>query len=319
MLTPRENFLNYFKGAPCEWTPTSADQRTFRPAFISDHVARGMVAQQEPYNGPYGGVDIMGCDWEYEELAGGSMEKGVMFEDIEDWREHVVFPNLDNMDWEGCAKANAEYLETDKLLQTTIYSGFFERLISFVGFEQAAIALVDPEQKEEVAALFDKLADLYIDLIGRFKKYFGVELVEIHDDWGTQRSPIFSVETHRELLVPCIKKIVSSAHERGVCVEMHSCGLVEKLIPNLISTGVDTWRGQAINDKHMLVDTYGDQFRFGVEIRPSESVDDDTAMALVKKAYEEWKGKNIWLAIGRPFTPKQKEMMTDYIRAHGLV
>ena len=319
MLTPRENFIHFFKGEPCEWTPSSGDILTFRPAPIPDHVARGMVAQQVPYTGAYGGLDLFGCEWEFEEAVGGSIETGILFDDIEDWKNHVVFPNLDELDWEGCAAANKEYLATDKIIQTTIYTGFFERLISFVGFENAAMALVDEDQQECVAELFDKLADLYIDMIQRCKKYFHVELVELHDDWGTQRSPMFSVATHEEMIAPYIKKVVEGAHNCGVFVEMHSCGFIEKLIPSLIATGIDTWRGQPLNDKHMLVDTYGDRFRFGVEIRPSEPVDDATAMELTRKACEEWAGKNVWIAVSKPFTPVQKDMMADHIRAHGLI
>ena len=319
MLTPRDNYIKYLKGEPCEWTPTTVDQLTFRPAPIPDHVARGMVAQQTPYTGAYGGLDLFGCEWEFEEAVGGSIETGILFDDIEDWKKHVVFPDLDKLDWEGCAAANKEYLTTDKLIQTTIYTGFFERLISFVGFEAAAMALVDEDQQECVAEIFDKLADLYIDMIRRFKKYFNVELVEIHDDWGTQRSPMFSAATHEEMIAPYIRKVVQAAHECGVFIEIHSCGFIEKLIPSLIATGADAWRGQLLNDKHMLVNTYGDQFKFGVEIRPSEPVDDATAMELAKNAYSEWAGKNVWFAIGRPFTPAQKEMMGDYFRSHGLV
>ncbi|MBQ8929165.1 MAG: hypothetical protein IJ052_02080, partial [Oscillospiraceae bacterium] len=64
---------------------------------------------------------------------------------------------------------------------------------------------------------------------------------------------------------------------------------------------------------------YGDVFKFGVEVRPKEAVDDATAMELVKGAYDTWHGKNVWIAIGLPFTPQQKNMMGQYVREHGLV
>lgn len=177
MLTPKENFTRFFRGEDYEWTPTSEDLLVFRPTFIPDHVCRGSVAQQEAYSGPYGGIDLFGSAWEFQPANGGSMEVGHQFDDIGDWENCVKFPDLDSMDWEGCAKANAEYLSTDKLIHTTIYTGFFERLISFVGFEGAAMALIDGEQQEEVVKLFDRLADTYIELIRRFKKYFNIGMV----------------------------------------------------------------------------------------------------------------------------------------------
>ena len=108
MLTPRENYIRFLKNEACEWTPTNADQLQFRPTLILDHVARGMVAQQNPYTGSYGGKDLFGIDWVFEPSVGGSMEVAPLFDDIEEWEDHVVFPDVDAMDWEGCAKENAE-------------------------------------------------------------------------------------------------------------------------------------------------------------------------------------------------------------------
>lgn len=319
MLTPRENFLRFFKGEPCEWTPSILDQQSFRPVFIPDHVARGLVAQQTPYTGDFGGLDLFGVDWYYDPKAGGSMEKGVLFDDVAEWREKVVFPDLEKLDWEGCARENRDFLTTDKLVSTTIYTGFFERLISFVGFENAAMALIDDEQQDDVKALFTALADFYVDLIRHMHRYFGVEMVELHDDWGTQISPMFSVATHAEMIAPFVRRVAEGAHADGVFYEQHSCGKIEDLMPNLIATGADTWRGQAVNDKHRLVETYGDRFRFCVEIRPAAPVTNETALALVRDAYRQWKGKNVWLAIGRPFTPEQKAMMCALVRELGVL
>lgn len=317
MLTPRENFIRFFRNEPCQWTPTSMDQLQFRPAFIPDHVARGMVVQQEPYTGPFGGKDLFGVEWTYDEAAGGSMEVAPLFEDIEDWKDRVSFPELDSMDWEGCARDNAEYLKTDKIIFTTIYTGYFERLISFVGFENAAMALIDEEQQEEVHRLFDRLSDLYIELIRRLHRYFNVEIVEIHDDWGTQKSTMFSPDTHREMILPYLRKVAAAAHEEGVFIEQHSCGKIEELVPNLIDSGVDTWRGQAIVDKQGLVDKYGDRFKFGVEIRPAGPLSDEAAMKFTEQIIGQYRGRRIWLALARTLSPAQKEAVYGYIRALG--
>ena len=314
MITPRENMLRYFRNEPCLWTPSTLDQLSFRPSLIPGHVARGMVAEQEPYTGKFGGKDMFGVDWVFDAQAGGSMEKAPLIDDIDDWEEKVKFPDPDEIEWERCARENERYLNTDKLIQTTIYSSFFERLITFVGFEKAAMAMIDEEQKEEVKKLFDKLADLYIDMIIRMHRFFNVDLVEIHDDWGTQLSTIFSVETHKELLVPYIARIAEKAHSEGVLIEMHSCGKIDALVPNIISTGVDTWRGQAIVDKRTAVEKHGDIFKFCAEIRPKEPVGDDEVIALLDEAITEWQGKNIWFGIGNPFTPEQKEKMYRHLR-----
>ena len=322
-MTPRENFIAFLKKQPYEWTPTSMDYKLFRPTLIPDHVARGMVCQQEPYTGAYGGKDMFGVNWVYVPTVGGSMEdpdEPHAFEDSEDWETTVHFPDIDAWDWEGVAKANAEYLKTDKILHSTIYTGFFERLIGFTGFENAAMDLIDEDCQQDIHRLFSKLADLYIEIIHRLHKYFNVEIVELHDDWGNQRSLMFSVDTHKEMLVPYVKRVVDAAHAEGVFIEMHSCGKIEQLMPNLISTGVDTWRGQSsVIDKKWCVDTYGDQFRFGVEIRPSEDIDPKEVMPYAKAILDNYRGKDVWVVLGRSMPAGTDKEVYDYIRSLGHI
>lgn len=319
MLTPRENHLKWLREEPCEWTPTSEDRLEFRPTLIKDNVARAMVVQQVPYTGEFGGKDIFDIEWYFEKEVGGSMEVGILFEDIEEWEQYVRFPNLDELDWEGCAKENAEYLKTDKIVHTTIFTGFFERLISFVGFERAAMALVDEDGQQAVHVLFDKIADLYIDMIARMHKYFNVEMVEIHDDWGTQRGLMFSPNTHREMIMPYLRRVADAAHEMGVFIELHSCGKIDSMVPNIIDCHVDTWRGQAIVDKAAVVAQYGDRFKFGVEVRNDSGVSDEEALELVKSVIEQYKGKRVWLAIGRLLTPTQRKLISDYVHSVGVI
>lgn len=319
-MTPRENLIHFLRNEPYEWTPTSLDQLSFRPAFIADNVSRGLVIQQQPYTGKLGGADMFGIEWFYDPAAGGSMEVGRLLDELEQWHDKLRFPDLEAMDWERCAKENAELLNTDKLICTTVYTGFFERLISLVGFEDAAVALLDEEEQEEVKKLFDALADFYIDLIAHLHRYFNVEYVELHDDWGTQNSTIFSPDTHTELIMPYVRRVARAAHAQGVFIEQHSCGKIETLVPNIIESEVDTWRGQSsVIDKKMLVDTYGEQFKFGVEIRPEGPVSDAEAMAMADDVLRNYHGKNIIIFLTRTLSPSQKKVIYDKIRSIGRI
>lgn len=230
----------------------------------------------------------------------------------------MVFPDLDAFGWEGCARENADYLKTDKIVTTTIYTSFFERLISLVGFENAAMALVDEDQLEAVEKLFDRLTDFYIDYIRRLHRWFNVEMVVIHDDWGTQTSTMFSGEIHRELFVPRIRRITGAAHAEGVFVEQHSCGKIESIFPNIIESGVDTWAGQSINDKKRLVELYGDRFAVGMVIIMDGPMGDEEMRAMVKKVLDDYEGRRIWLAVfGSALTRESRQMLSGYIRGRG--
>lgn len=318
MITPRENFIRFFNNEEVEWAPSNRDMLRFDPDIIPDNVARGMVSESRKYTAEeYGGSDMFGVPWVYVPAERGSIEPPgyTMLDDINDWKEVVKFPDPDFFDWEGCAGRNQEYLKTDKLISSTIYTGFFERLISFLGFEEAAIAMIDDESEDAVMELFDRLSDLYIDLIGRMHKYFGTEHIYLHDDWGSQKSTFFSVDRHKELIVPYVTKVVSAAHAMGVYVEMHSCGCIGTLIPNLISTGMDSWRGQPkVNDKEALVRQYGKEFKFGVEVLdPGHSVTDEEARETALDYAKTYEGERVWFMITRGFTPAQNDMMLHTI------
>lgn len=315
-MTPRDNFLRFLSGETYGWVPSNMDMLQFRPAFIPDHAARGFVVQQRPYEGPLGGKDLLGVEWLYQAAVGGSMETAPLFEDIEDWEEKVVFPELEAMDWEACARENADYLKSDKLIATTLYTGYFERLISFVGFENAAMALIDEEQQEAVSALFDKLTDFYIRYIKLLRKHFGVDIVEIHDDWGTQISTMFSPDTHSEMILPYMKRLVEAAHAEGVFIEQHSCGKIDELVPNIIASGVDTWKGQPVVDAFGLAEKYGDSFKFGITLLLDDPLEDAQVIEAVKAVVDKYAGKRIWMGIfGHALRPSQRELIEEFLHS----
>jgi uroporphyrinogen-III decarboxylase len=144
-------------------------------------------------------------------------------------------------------------------------NGFFERLISFMEFENAAYALIDEDQQDAVKALLDKLADFYITLFDESLKHFPqIDGFFVHDDWGSQRSPFFSPAIAKELIVPSMKKVTDYIHSRGRYAELHSCGHLLQQVPNIIEAGWDIWCPQMLNDTHKIYDLYGDKLVIGV-------------------------------------------------------
>ena len=180
--------------------------------------------------------------------------------------------------------------------------------------------LIDEDCQEYVHKLFSKLADLYIEIIHRLHKYFNVEIVEVHDDWGNQRSLMFSVDTHREMVMPYMQRIADAAHAEGVFIEQHSCGKIEALIPNIIESRVDTWRGQtSVIDKKWIVDNYGDQFRFGVEVRADNGMEPEEVMDFAKNILKDYHGKDVWVVLHSNLPGGKADEVYDYIRSIGHI
>lgn len=266
-ITQKENYLRAIRRENPLWIPKYGDYISFLPSVVPDTVAKGLVLQYEPFDPKnYGGPDIFGVPWVYEELAGGSMpvQKRKLLADMNDWRSFAKFPDLDSWDWEGSAAKNRNFLCKDMIVQYWFFTGFFERLISFMDFQDAAIALIDEDQTDAIHEFFTELSDFYDALLGKLKQYFDIDCICFHDDGGTQLSPFFSPETHRTMIVPYLHRVVESCHKRGILFEMHSCGKNDRLIENFVEAGIDIWTPQNICDVDYFYDHYGDKIMFGL-------------------------------------------------------
>lgn len=260
------------------WLGTGVETFNFYPDVIPDNRARGFVNDGgcRLSDDEKGGRDMFGIEWVYVPVAGGSMEKpgsAHLFDDANDWESAITWPDVDSWDWEACGERNKEFLKNGQFNYVPLLNGFgFERLISFMGFEDAAVALVDGDQHEALKALFDKLADLYCKIVDKCCQYFDIDGFLVHDDWGSQRAPFFSFDAGRELLVPSTRKVTDHIHSLGKVAELHSCGCNELQIENFIAAGWDIWGPMAnINDTMALFEKYGDRIILGVN--PAETYD----------------------------------------------
>ena len=274
------------------WLNTGVEVFNFYPDVIPDNRARGFINDggKSIPDEAKGGKDMFGIEWVYMPSAGGSMEvPGVphLFEDANDWQSSITWPDIDSWDWEGCSKRNQDFLNNGMFNYMVFFNGFgFERLISFMGFENAAMALLDEEQHDALKAMFDKMSDLYCRIVDRCCEYFDIDGFLTHDDWGTQLAPFFSMEVGRELFVPYMRKVTDHIHSKGKVAELHSCGCNERQIENYIAGGWDIWAPMAnINDTCALFRKYGDQIIIGVspEKYDKENDSEETIRAMGQK------------------------------------
>jgi len=248
------------------WQGTQATDATiFTPRIIPDNVARGFVFEGAPFNAVEegGGKDMFGVEWEYIKTVGGSMVRpGHPFlEDISEWREKVVWPDIESWDWAGSAALNNDkYLKKENFNQIWFQTGFYERLIALMEFEGAIMALADEDSQDDVAAFFDKLTDLYIRIFDKIvETYPNVNAVFFHDDWGSQKETFFSPALAEKMIVPYMRRLTDHLHSKGIFCELHSCGNNLKQVPNYIKAGWDAWAPQLMNDCYKIYDLYGDQ------------------------------------------------------------
>ncbi len=244
------------------------ESRLFSPRIVPDNVARSFVFEATPFDpNRGGGPDMFGMIWEYVPVAGGSMIRpGKPFlEDFNEWPDKIVWPDIESWDWEGCAKENASYLDDKKFNVCWFLTGWYERLITFMEFENAVVAMIDEDQRDAIKAFFDKATDVYIKIFDKFCTYFPrIDGFCIHDDWGSQQETFFAPSVVSEMIVPYMKRTTDFLHSKGKYCELHSCGQLMKQVPNIIAAGWDTWCPQPMNDTHKIYDLYGDKLLVGV-------------------------------------------------------
>lgn len=266
-MTDREAYKALLAKKPV-WQITTAECRMFNPSVIPDATARGFVMEAgNPFPRGGGGKDMFGVEWEFDPVIRGStVRPGTpMLLDANDWESVLIWPNVDSWDWRGSAEKNRGFLSEEKFNIMPFMTGWYERLISLMDFEGAAIAMIDEDQTEAVKAFFDKLTDTYIDILGRALEAFPLlDGFWIHDDWGSAQSTLLSPETCAEMIVPYMKRVTDFLHAHGKHCDFHSCGMNETMVPNMIAAGWDSWMPQTINDIERIYNTYGDQLIISV-------------------------------------------------------
>ncbi len=257
--SPKENLIMALRHQTPEYIPNfRLEAMSYIPSCIHER-APGDGSPQQRQGGT--GKDWFGVEWLFEPTVGGSMVNPripPMLYDVNEWKEVVKFPNLDAIDWQAARERDEELIDRDKLLVITILNGPFERMHSLMGMIDANCALVtDPEVSAE---LLMAIAEYKMKLIDKIVEYYPVDMIEVHDDWGHQKSTFMSPDTWDALIAPAMKKIVAHVKSKGKLFMLHSCGKIESLIPRIIEIGIDHWSScQTCNDIDGIIARYGDK------------------------------------------------------------
>jgi uroporphyrinogen-III decarboxylase len=97
-------------------------------------------------------------------------------------------------------------------------------------------------EDEYVEELYGLLVETWLSNLEKFHAAVGerVQVIQIADDFGTQRAPFLSTDMFREKLMPFYQRGLDWIHQHtGWKVLLHSDGAIRPLIPSLIEMGVD--------------------------------------------------------------------------------
>lgn len=194
-------------------------------------------------------VDRWGCKW--------LMPEGGRYFDIVDYPlAHVeTAAGLDAVRWpaEG-SKAMLDCIETDAreivmgrgraLVLGRTCPGIYEMLHILCGYEKALTDLASNPALSE--AIMDKVLELkllyYSEAIKRIPADIEWFIIGESDDLGSQSGLIISPQMYRRLIKPRHVELFRAIKQFSggrAFIELHSCGAIRKIIPDLIESGVE--------------------------------------------------------------------------------
>ncbi len=163
---------------------------------------------------------------------------GATHPDLEAWEP----PRLGAATWEHYrAQAEALFNGTDKALIAPLgppyelFNGLGQG-----GFEPWMVTLAS--EPDYVRALYGKLVDAWLANLQALWDAVGgrVQILQIADDFGTQRAPFLSVRMFRELVMPAYRRGLDWIHAHTPWkVMLHSDGALFPLLPSIVEMGVD--------------------------------------------------------------------------------
>ena len=268
-ITVAENLKAAVFGGEYMFMPTAGDIVNIESRVNLDHVARAEIMDLGPLQPleEKGGPDLFGIEWVFVPQVGGSMVKpgDPTLTDANEWYDKIKFPDVDALDWDSVGELNAPFKKETRVVGCCFQNGLFERLISFMDFAPAAMALIDEEQQDAVKELFQATTDFACKLVDKLCETWPMlDGFNIHDDWGAQKAPFFSEEVAYEFFVPFMRQLTGHIHARGRYATLHSCGHVDSRVQCFIDGGFDEWDPQLMNDIHGLYERWGDKIVLGV-------------------------------------------------------
>ncbi len=250
-ITRRDNILKAYHHQVPDYIPSVSDCDICYPSVLEEY-----PTQLGAYK------DSWGVIWHLYEGQAGQIQHPndpVVVQEITEWKDVVRFPDLDAVDWAaGASKDTASWDRENRISNIVLVNGLWERFYSLSGFENGLCnIMVDPEASFE---LLSAIADHKIKYLKKLAEYYKPDKIQFHDDYGTERSLIMSVDDWRELIKPNLKKIVEACHALGIIFELYSGGYIVPILEDLIEIGIDAWSPvQNTNEPLVIMEMYRDK------------------------------------------------------------
>ena len=267
MLTEKQNYLMLLNGEHPEWVP----RYTIFPmpgstAPLATHMHEPPIINPHRVNG--GGLDIWGVNYIPTYETGNALlpePDNFILRDIRRWRDVIKAPDLSGVDWESMVKKHIAQTGIDRTqtaLALILHFGYFQHLMSFMGFSEGLIAM--SEEPDEVMDLFTYMCDFFMGVADKVLDLYDPDVLILNDDTAAWGAPFISPQMYKEMLFPFHDRWAKKGRDRGLKMTMHNCGKCEGILDYFVEMGVTMWEpAQTCNDLAAVKAKYGSKLAIG--------------------------------------------------------
>ena len=133
--------------------------------------------------------------------------------------------------WEGFVEALSPYFYPMAILPFNPHENLFE------GMTLSRAAYYMRKNPQFIHDVLGEYSKAMVELIKRLGEA-GVDIAMFFDDLGYKGQTIFSLKDLRTFLLPCYKKIYQAGKKHGMFIVQHSCGKIDKFLPDMVDAGL---------------------------------------------------------------------------------
>lgn len=232
---PQEALLELIESHPFLFPDFVRPELPYMPNYAN--VAR----REQPY------VDDWGCLWE---TTTDGITGTVTKHPLDDWAKFSSYSipdptkcmGIGEIDWEKERQRIAERKRNGRITMEGLRHGHtFLQICDIRGYENVIYDMMDEEPL--LPELLDKIVDFNMYIIRQYLE-MDVDIVTYAEDLGMQVGPMVSPECFEKYILPCYKRMLQPAKEKGTMIHMHSDGDIRDLVPLLLDGGVEIFNLQ---------------------------------------------------------------------------
>jgi len=152
---------------------------------------------------------------------------------ITDWQSYEAYkwPTPSECDFTQMKTCEKDLPEGMKYM---IYgpNGVLENVINLTGFENLCGMIYD--EPELAQRIFDDVGSRLVEYYELIIERDSVCALMSNDDWGFKTQTMLSPDHMRQYVIPWHKKIAAVAHKHGKPVMLHSCGMLDHVMDDII-------------------------------------------------------------------------------------